>query len=338
MNLTTSLQGLPNWSSNPRMQRELQRISKYLPTIATLLLLIAIAWQLARLTWLLIPSQGNEIVIVPPINLPKTDAAINTQKIADAHLFGLPVAPDNADASNAPQTQMTLVLAGVMASSDPTKGFAFIGESATAAKLQYVGDMLGGGSVKLHSVYIDRVMLDRGGRLESLILPRYSSASTVSSAMSVKPSPLPPIRRFADNARRLIETNPSAFSEIVRPQPVFNGGKLQGYRVYPGRNRQQFMRLGLRPSDLVTAVSGSPLTDQSSAMQIFNTISTTDRVVLTIEREGRTQQITINTAQIELPDPNAMPAAQQPPPTPQPAMGAPPPDADAVAASAPQAE
>jgi len=47
-------------------------------------------------------------------------------------------------------------------------------------------------------------------------------------------------------------------------------------------------------------------------MQIFNTISTTDRVTLTVERNGQTQQLNVNTAQIELPDPSA-PTTGMPP-------------------------
>ncbi len=44
--------------------------------------------------------------------------------------------------------------------------------------------------------------------------------------------------------RRLIAEQPGAMSEIMRPQPVFAQGKQKGYRVYPGRNRQAFVRLG----------------------------------------------------------------------------------------------
>jgi hypothetical protein len=42
-------------------------------------------------------------------------------------------------------------------------------------------------------------------------------------------------------------------------------------------------------------------------MQIFNTISTTDRVTLTVERNGQSQQINVNTAQIDLPDATGTP-------------------------------
>jgi len=302
MNVAASLQGLPHLAAHPRMQRGVQWLWSRLPAIATGLAVLLIAWQLAKLTWLLLPT-APEAPLPPTMVAPAPAAArINVQKIADAHLFGLAKAEsDPGDVTNAPQTQMTLVLAGVLASPEPTKGYAFIGESAAAAKFRRVGDNITGG-VMLHSVYVDRVMLDRGGRLESLMLPRFVGGPLI-QRQAVAPPPQP--TRFAENLRRIAETNPSAFSEIVRPQPIFAGGVQKGYRVYPGRNRQQFAKLGLQPGDMVVAVNGTPLTDPASGSQIFNTISTTDRVTLTIERNGQTQQLNVNTAQIDLPDSNA---------------------------------
>jgi general secretion pathway protein C len=300
MNLAASLQGLPDLATHARVQR----VMALLPAITTGVLTVLIAWQLAKLTWLLLPGQANEAVVIaapPPVAQVNR---LNVQKIADAHLFGeAAVADAQGDPANAPQTQMPLVLAGVMASSEPTQGFAFVGESAAMAKFRRVGDALPGGA-KLHSVYADRVMLDRGGRLESLMLPRFIAANALPiAARPVQPQPT----RFAENVRRIAETNPSAFTEIIRPQPVFAGGTQRGYRVYPGRNRQQFTKLGLQPGDLVTAVNGTPLSDQANSMQIFNTISTTDRVTLTVERNGQSQQINVNTAQIDLPDATGTP-------------------------------
>jgi general secretion pathway protein C len=300
MNLATSLQGLPDLATHPRVQRVIQQ----LPSLTSGLLTLLVAWQLAKLTWLLFPGQASDanIAAAEPAR-PQGNPRVNVQKIADAHLFGLAEATNElADPANAPPTQMPLVLAGVMATPEPTAGFAFIGETAATAKFRRVGDTLPGG-VKLHSVYLDRVMLDRGGRLESLLLPRNQASTAVPTTVAARPQAQP--TRFAENLRRIAETNPAAFTEIVRPQPVFAGGTQRGYRVYPGRNRQQFAKLGLQPGDLVTAVNGTPLSDQTNSMQIFNTISTSDRVTLTVERNGQSQQLNVNTAQIELPDASA---------------------------------
>ena len=55
----------------------------------------------------------------------------------------------------------------------PTRrsGYAIIGENAAAAKVYSVGKTITGGT-KLHSVYPDRAILDRGGKLEALLLPK----------------------------------------------------------------------------------------------------------------------------------------------------------------------
>ncbi len=107
------------------------------------------------------------------------------------------------------------MLSAVFASEDPAKGLAIIGESAQKAKVFGVGSMVRPG-IKLHSVYIDKVILDRGGNLEALSLPKRNSAALV-----INRPPPPQQNQVAENLRRIAETNPSAFAEIIRPQPVF---------------------------------------------------------------------------------------------------------------------
>jgi general secretion pathway protein C len=227
---------------------------------------------------------------------------IDVQAIATAHLFGAPQAEQSAP-EDAQPTQMNLVLSAVFATNDPTKGLAVIGDSPQSAKVYTVGATVRPGT-RLHSVYLDRVILDRNGQLETLALPRPSTAG-IAITRSAAAAPRPGGNQFADNLRRIAETNPTAFAEVVRPQPVFANGVQRGYRVYPGRNRQQFAKLGLQPGDLVLSINGTPLDDPQRGMEIFNTIGTSDRVSVTVERNGQSQELMLNTAQIMLPDANA---------------------------------
>jgi hypothetical protein len=48
-------------------------------------------------------------------------------------------------------------------------------------------------------------------------------------------------------------------------------------------------------------------------MEIFNTIGTSDRVSVTVERNGQSQELTLNTAQIMLPDATNPPSGRAPP-------------------------
>ncbi len=103
---------------------------------------------------------------------------------------------------------------------------------------------------------------------------------------------------LGDRLRQLAATNPAAITDILRPQPVFANGQQRGYRIYPGRNRSQFNRLGLLPGDLVTAINGTPLDDASRGMDILQTMNTASAVTMTVERNGETVQVNVNNAQI----------------------------------------
>ena len=64
------------------------------------------------------------------------------------------------------------------------------------------------------------------------------------------------------------------------------------------RNRAQFARLGLMPGDLVTAVNGAPLDDPSQSLESLRSVGTGSPVMLTIERNGEVQQVTVDPTQV----------------------------------------
>jgi general secretion pathway protein C len=217
--------------------------------------------------------------------------------IVAAHLFGAANAPaGSTDPNEVAATQMALVLVGTIAHSDPELGYAIIGPNAQSAKVYGVGKTITGGT-KLHSVYPDRAIIDRGGKLEALLLPKKFTGG----GMAVGPRP-----GFAGQAdpmlgerlRQLAASNPGAITEILRPQPVFANGQQRGYRVYPGRNRQQFNKLGLLPGDMVTAINGTPLDDPARGMEVLSTMNSAANVTVSVERNGETVQVNINNAQI----------------------------------------
>lgn len=271
--------------------------AKHAPQVIAGLAVIGIAWQAAQLTWLFIsPSPAP----APTTNAaqnepPSTTKAIDAQGIANAHLFGVANTSTNADPNNLPQTQMSLVLAGTMALDDPEMGFAIVGENAATAKFYRAGSVISGGP-RLHAVYADRVIIDRNGVLETLVLPRGApSTAPVPVARNVVTNPV------ADNLRR-IANNPTALGELLRAQPVFSNGVQKGYRVYPGRDRQQFVRLGLQPGDLVTAINGATLDDPTRGTEILNTLTASTTAQVVVERNGTSQQLTLDMAQLSVPE------------------------------------
>jgi general secretion pathway protein C len=265
------------------------------PRIATWVLALALGVQAALIVTDLTGGKvGAPSASSAPVQAPQT-ARLNVAEIANGALFGNPKVQD-ANAADARPTNIPLVLTGVIAVQDPRNGLAILGENAQAAKVYAVGDSVPGG-VTLHSVYNDRVILDRNGSLESLALPRQNNG-----ALPTAPPPsaavLPTENPIAERMRQLVSSEPGVISDIMRPQPVFAQGKQRGYRVYPGRNRQAFVRLGLRPGDLVTAINGTPLDDPSRGQEIFATIGTSSEAHVTVVRNGQPKDVTLNMAQI----------------------------------------
>jgi len=301
-------------SSQPNLQLSLAELrtfnreqwlnlaTKRVQPAVLVLAVIVIAWQLAQLTWMFFQPSNNATPI-PVAVQPVASAghqSISTQAIADAHLFGVESATPDADPGNLPQTSISLVLAGTIAFNDPQAGYAIVGENASNAKFYKVGGMINGG-IRLHAVYADRVIIDRSGSLETLSLPHGPSGG------------MPPITRptvnpgaqLSDNIRRIATNNPSALSQILRVQPVFSNGAQKGFRVYPGRDRAQFARIGLQPGDLITAINGMALNDAGAANDILGLLSSSSSVVVGVERNGSPMQLNLDVTQISLPEDNA---------------------------------
>ena len=265
------------------------------PQVVTFLLALALAAQLALIV-VGITSRSRQTA-PPPVAAAPPLAQLDIGGLVNSHLFGNAVVQNaNGDGANAPPSSMPLVLAGLLATDDPKEGMAIIGESAAAAKVVAVGQQVPGGAT-LHSVYNDRAVIDRNGALESVLLPR-RAAGTLSAPPPPVASAAPPNDAAIERMRRLVSDDPNIIGQVMRPQPVFAGGKMRGFRVYPGANRQAFARIGLRAGDLVTAINGTPLDDKDRAQEIFATLNSSTDARVTVTRNGRQQELVLNIAQI----------------------------------------
>ena len=283
-----------------RTQGWLARIQGNGPRLVSMVLAALIAVELARIVISLL--SGGPVKSPQPVlsNVaPRSQhAGIDVPSVVSAHLFGVAaVDPGAQDPANAPQSTANLVLAGTIATQDPKRGVAIISDGG-ASKVYAVGDRIGGAS--LHSVYLDHVILDRGGALETLLLPRLPGPGMRGPPVVRRTGGDPRTVAAVENIRRLVQQDPSILDQVMRVVPSYDSaaGKLRGFRAYPGRNRQIFNKLGLKAGDLVTAINGTTLDDPQRGQEIFNTIQTSDRATVTIERGGQKQDITLNIAQV----------------------------------------
>jgi general secretion pathway protein C len=302
------------WSDFASMDsaKTLAAANRLLPAWVSLLLVVVIAWQLARIIWMLIPGPSAGDAIPAPANeriaIAQSADSTSVQSIVGAHMFGIAdaepeesIQPIVDDSANYEDTRRTnLKLKGTVAATQSEIAVAIIADAGNEEKVFSIGEAVMSG-VNLHAVYADRVVLNENGTLTNLKLPKDFPEGTTRVARRDTTTTI----RAADDARSIqavVAQNVSRLADVIRPTPYFVNGEQQGYRVYPGRNRQQFAALGLRPGDLIKDIDGQALTDPAQAMQIFQSLDSADQVSVTVERNGQPEVIVLSTSQLDLGD------------------------------------
>lgn len=291
--------------------KALATANRYGPPVVTALLVAAIGWLLASLTLLLLPRPAPESA---PVQAPRPAARdagpadINVNAIVQRHLFGVapvkpvePVASDQDD-DDLPESSLRLTLLGTLATDDPDRSLAII-EAGNDAKVYSIGDTIQSG-VTLDRVRAKDVTIVNRGKREILPLPREdegagSRATTrTASRTSRRTSRAAPSRQAPIQQAQSLGAR--SLSDLIRPQPVFANGKQRGYRVYPGRQRDQFTALGLKAGDLVTEINGTPLDDPTRGKDVFASLASASQISVTIERNGSPVSLVLDTSQLNL--------------------------------------
>lgn len=298
------------WSdfSSLDAERMLVAANQALPRWVAMALVVAIAWQLARIIWMLMPgSSTGDLMIAPPVQISRAGTSAvgsaDVQSIVSAHIFGAASAADTVIAlpqeshENLAETRLSLELKGTMASPDEATSIAIIADANKEEKIYSIKDTVAPGAI-LHAIYADRVVLNRAGNLEVLRLPKDFPQGTLRTRRSATT-----VSRTAGNPRSIqnvVSQNVTRLADVIRPTPYYVSGQMQGYRVYPGRDRKQFAALGLRPGDLIKDIDGAALTNPQQATKIFQSLGDKQQVSVTVERNGQPEVLVLNTSQLNL--------------------------------------
>jgi general secretion pathway protein C len=286
----------------PVLLRAYERHARSLPQVAEVVLVLLLAYALAGLVWRLVPAPAGSAWQAPrEAPLPPGSAAAqgpNLDLIAGAHLFGeVPLQADPAlsELAEAPDTRLDLTLMGILAATADRGSRALIGASNGEEKSYAIGDDVVRG-VRLQAIFPDRVILARGGQLETLRLDKGAPARSGGSALvaAIPPAGQSDTGAMLATIRQELMKDPSRASEYIRVQPASSGGQLRGYRIYPGRDRSAFNAVGLRPGDLVTQVNGIQLNDANTALQMLGQLSQASSISVLVDRGGQQQVVNVN--------------------------------------------
>jgi len=293
------------------LNANINNINRFLPPIISLLLVLIISWQLSSLIWLFLPDNKPKINLQN--NFSTTKPLVSSQKLFDAnqiavsHLFGVtgekefdPLDFKAPDDDLADTKLINLILYGTVASDEPNYSVAIISNNGKDQKVYSVGDSVNN-NASLYAIYSDRVVLNENGILTNLKLPRQFKDelfSTTIKNINISRTTL----NNDNNIQSLAAKNLSQLTDVIRPAPYRVNGKQIGFRVYPGRERAQFISLGLKPGDIIKEIDGKILSDISQTIQVFESLDTRELIEIKIERNGQNQVLTLKTDQLDLND------------------------------------
>ena len=301
----------PQWSDflSGDRARAIAAANGLLPAWISLLIVVLIGWQLAKIVWLFVPgSAAGAPVSVPPGQAQTVNAGTgtgNTQVIASAHIFGEAPVVDSGDPILIPEEDLDetdrrdLKLRGTIASDRPEYSIAIIADASNEESVYVVGDIVASGA-RLYAVNSDHIVLDEGGGLTRLSLVREYNSESSPAIQRTTSTRQTTGSQDRNSIQSVVANNVSRLADVIRPTPYFVNGQQQGYRVYPGRDRRRFAELGLRPGDLIREIDGQALTDPTQAMQIFQSLGTASEVSVTVDRDGTPETIVLNTEQLDL--------------------------------------
>ena len=255
---------------------------------ATVAALLVFAVTLALSTWRLLPPPER-----PLAERTGASGGVDLSMLATTNPFG----QGGGDASPAPvtsglaRTSLNLVLTGVMLGNKG--GCALLSVDGAPEAAYCMGESILPG-VSLDALYRDRVVISRNGARELVMLKETDSVSLLGGAGASQALAPQSIVQTISPRRHIVQrrefqqqlNRPEFLSQaLIVPNP--DGGFL----VREVQSGSLYEQLGLRPGDVIRAVNGQALQSVDQVMQMYQQFSTMGRVVVEVQRQGRTESL-----------------------------------------------
>ena len=202
----------------------------------------------------------------------------------DSSKVGQEAAPEtDGEAGN--KTSMPLVLLATIVAEPAQYSSCLISEEKgeDGAVGYGIGDMVLG-EAKIHRIEQKRVVLERDGELEYLLMDdaefERPSPKSAKGAKGAKKGKWDGVEKEGETKftidqetfNKILE-NPDKLAGQIRAVPhTGDSGKIDGYRLSGIKRSSLFRKLGIKNGDVVHAVNGHDLTSMSSALSAFESL------------------------------------------------------------------
>lgn len=233
------------------------------------------------------------------------------EPIVRRDIFNLAPAPESSTAA-ATTEDLSITLLGTSHLSGGIKPFAIIEDAAGGQTLYRLGETIPNAG-RLLAIDHERIVVLHNGHRVAVAIPRDELGDSVNSQndggrmrrlrqlrrsfmhspMLRRPGAAKGIRKLAPNhyaiTRSTVNDNVHHMAQLfteMRATPNFNGGKSNGFRLSEIQSGSVFEQIGLRDGDVLTSVSGHPVSDPAKALQLLSTLDSQSSVTLSVIRNG----------------------------------------------------
>ncbi|RUO23626.1 type II secretion system protein GspC [Aliidiomarina iranensis] len=258
---------------------------KNLLTLLGIVLLLVAAWYAAAITWrVLTPVDSGASVFKPQVTANQSNRSrVRPEQIGQLHLFGERGAVNTVaqNRSDVPRTTLNIRLVGATTAPDPARSAAII-EQGGNQNTYVIDETIASSRAVVREIYVDRIILENNGRLETLLLEGVDGADTGISLVTSAPSR--PVEETAPE--RIEDVSYQNIGELINISPAQEGGELIGYRLAPKTNPEIFNQAGFRSGDIAVSLNGYDLTNAAEALVIMNEIQTLTSATVVVLRDG----------------------------------------------------
>ena len=213
-----------------------------------------------------------------------------------------------------PKTPLQLQLKGTVVGDDTSYSWAVIEDMTTRKQDLYkVGDVISG--AKIIEIYRNRVILNRDGKEEILMVFDEDKVARLVGSQPVQPVPLqqppsppkPPDANSSQSRSELVPTkvgenrwvfnkddintavnNANQILSEVNIAPYFEDGAAKGYKVENFREGSLFGKVGFKSGDIVKRVNGMSIETPEQLIQAYQKLKDAANIQVDVERNGNT--------------------------------------------------
>lgn len=261
-----------------------------LANAATLLVVVALAFQVAWWSWHFLAPQPTAAAseVAPPI-----DRNLARSLFGEV---GVVATAGSSTTSNASGIR----LKGVFAVDGKTLSAAVVNSGGRDASVR-VGEAIADG-IKLVEVAASHIVISRNGIREKIELDRMSAANTASGTSSTAAGKAAALSTFrlnvASTVKNAYSLSRSELNNVLQDPNQINflgniaAGANGGVQVRDAPSGSLAQKLGLQPGDIISSINGQPVTGPGDLARFYGQFGSTNSIRAEVRRGGAPMLLT----------------------------------------------